>query len=193
MSDDSFSASQLRQRYHKGGSLGDSELTASQLRARHGIPSNNPGAPRRRGASARRASADPEAARRLLHERRRGHHLCNRRLRRHRGARGPPRVPVLKVATSFPFLDLSLPSRHDRRPCADRADKSRSAACALGVGRRQGWLRDRGAGDQRRTREGGRAGAEGARMMGSHSLRPPAPLRDPTGQTRRVTGPRGSM
>eukprot|EP00499_Haloplacidia_sp_CaronLabIsolate_P006190 CAMPEP_0196780692 /NCGR_PEP_ID=MMETSP1104-20130614/8441_1 /TAXON_ID=33652 /ORGANISM="Cafeteria sp., Strain Caron Lab Isolate" /LENGTH=75 /DNA_ID=CAMNT_0042150907 /DNA_START=15 /DNA_END=242 /DNA_ORIENTATION=+ len=41
MSDDGFSASQLRQRYHKGGSLDDSQLSASQLRARHGIPSNS--------------------------------------------------------------------------------------------------------------------------------------------------------
>ena len=37
MGDDSFSASELRQRYHKGGSVPDSDLSASQLRGRYGI------------------------------------------------------------------------------------------------------------------------------------------------------------
>ncbi|GMH76067.1 hypothetical protein TL16_g06961 [Triparma laevis f. inornata] len=36
-----MSASELRQRYHKGGSVPDSELSASQLRARYGVQSNN--------------------------------------------------------------------------------------------------------------------------------------------------------
>lgn len=40
MSDD-LSASELRRRFHKGGSIPDSELTASQLRARHGIAGNS--------------------------------------------------------------------------------------------------------------------------------------------------------
>jgi hypothetical protein len=40
MSDDSFSASQLRQRYQKGGDLRDDELTAAQLRARYGLQAN---------------------------------------------------------------------------------------------------------------------------------------------------------
>jgi hypothetical protein len=43
MGDSGYSASELRQRYHKGGSVGDDELTAAQLRARHGIPSNQKG------------------------------------------------------------------------------------------------------------------------------------------------------
>ena len=38
--DDSFSASELRQRYGPGGSLSDDQLTASQLRARQGISHN---------------------------------------------------------------------------------------------------------------------------------------------------------
>ena len=41
MSDDSLSASELRKNYEKGGAINDSELTASQLRARHGINSNS--------------------------------------------------------------------------------------------------------------------------------------------------------
>lgn len=40
MSDDSFSASELRKRNLKGGSLSDDQLSAAQLRARHGIESN---------------------------------------------------------------------------------------------------------------------------------------------------------
>ena len=40
MGDSSLSASQLRAKYAEGGSAADSELTASQLRARHGIASN---------------------------------------------------------------------------------------------------------------------------------------------------------
>lgn len=39
--DDSLSAGELRHRYHAGGSVPDSELTASQLRARHGVQGNN--------------------------------------------------------------------------------------------------------------------------------------------------------
>ncbi|CAM9795399.1 unnamed protein product [Heterosigma akashiwo] len=38
--DDGYSASELRQRYNKGGTYGDDQLTAAQLRARHGIQSN---------------------------------------------------------------------------------------------------------------------------------------------------------
>jgi hypothetical protein len=45
MDDSSCSASELRQRYHKGGSAADDELTAAQLRARHGISSNQTGKP----------------------------------------------------------------------------------------------------------------------------------------------------
>ena len=40
MADSGLSASELRQRYHRGGSATDDELSSSQLRARHGIPSN---------------------------------------------------------------------------------------------------------------------------------------------------------
>ena len=40
MSDDRFTATELRQRYHKGGSVPDSDLTASQLRGRYGIQSS---------------------------------------------------------------------------------------------------------------------------------------------------------
>ena len=40
MGDSDLSASELRQRYHKGGSLPDSELSAKQIRARHAVPSN---------------------------------------------------------------------------------------------------------------------------------------------------------
>jgi len=41
MGDDGLSASELRQRFHKGGSIPDSELSAQQLRARYAIPSNS--------------------------------------------------------------------------------------------------------------------------------------------------------
>jgi hypothetical protein len=41
MGDSNLSASELRQRYHKGGSLPDSELSAKQIRARHAVPSNS--------------------------------------------------------------------------------------------------------------------------------------------------------
>lgn len=41
MTDSELSASQLRQRYHRGGQLKDDELTSAQLRARHAIPSNS--------------------------------------------------------------------------------------------------------------------------------------------------------
>lgn len=40
MADSGLSASELRQRYHRGGTAADDELSSSQLRARHGIPSN---------------------------------------------------------------------------------------------------------------------------------------------------------
>ena len=40
MEDSGLSASELRQRYHRGGTATDDELSSSQLRARHGIPSN---------------------------------------------------------------------------------------------------------------------------------------------------------
>ena len=39
--DSGLSASELRQRYHRGGSAKDDELSAKQLRARHAIPSNS--------------------------------------------------------------------------------------------------------------------------------------------------------
>lgn len=38
--DSSLPASELRRRYAAGGTLADSELSAAQLRARHGIASN---------------------------------------------------------------------------------------------------------------------------------------------------------
>jgi hypothetical protein len=38
--DSGMSASELRQRYHKGGSVPDSDLSSSQLRARYGVASN---------------------------------------------------------------------------------------------------------------------------------------------------------
>jgi len=37
MADDGYSATQLRQRYNKGGSLKDEDLSAAQLRARHNV------------------------------------------------------------------------------------------------------------------------------------------------------------
>ena len=37
MSDDSYSAAQLRKRYGPGGSTADNEMSAAQLRARHGV------------------------------------------------------------------------------------------------------------------------------------------------------------
>lgn len=40
MEDSSLSASELKKRYHRGGSAADDELSAAQLRARHAIPSN---------------------------------------------------------------------------------------------------------------------------------------------------------
>lgn len=40
MSDSSMSASELRRRYHRGGTAEDSSLSASALRARYDIPSN---------------------------------------------------------------------------------------------------------------------------------------------------------
>ena len=43
MADSELSASELRQRYHKGGTVADDELTAAQVRARHGIASNTKG------------------------------------------------------------------------------------------------------------------------------------------------------
>lgn len=43
MADSDLSASELRKRYHNGGSAKDDELTAAQLRARHGVSSNKKG------------------------------------------------------------------------------------------------------------------------------------------------------
>jgi hypothetical protein len=43
MADSELSASQLRERYHRGGTARDDELTSAQLRARHAIPSNSKG------------------------------------------------------------------------------------------------------------------------------------------------------
>ena len=40
MGDSNLSASELRQRYNRGGTASDSELSAAQLRARYGMPSN---------------------------------------------------------------------------------------------------------------------------------------------------------
>jgi len=40
MGDSDYTASELRQRYHRGGSIPDDELSAKQLRARWGVPSN---------------------------------------------------------------------------------------------------------------------------------------------------------
>ena len=40
MSNSEKSASELRALYQKGGSLGDHEMSASELRARHGIRAN---------------------------------------------------------------------------------------------------------------------------------------------------------
>lgn len=42
MTDSEMTSSELRQRYHRGGSAKDDELTAKQLRARHAVPSNRP-------------------------------------------------------------------------------------------------------------------------------------------------------
>ncbi len=44
MADSDLSASDLRKRYMRGGTLSDDQLTAAQLRARHAIPANNKGA-----------------------------------------------------------------------------------------------------------------------------------------------------
>ncbi len=41
MGDSTLSASELRNRYHKGGTIADSELSAAALRARYAIPSND--------------------------------------------------------------------------------------------------------------------------------------------------------
>ncbi|KAL3673337.1 hypothetical protein V7S43_001053 [Phytophthora oleae] len=38
--DDGMSASELRQRYERGGSVRDSDLSAAQLRSRYAIPGN---------------------------------------------------------------------------------------------------------------------------------------------------------
>ncbi|KAJ0409818.1 hypothetical protein P43SY_005712 [Pythium insidiosum] len=40
MSDDGYTASELRQRYERGGSVQDCDLSAAQLRARYAIPNN---------------------------------------------------------------------------------------------------------------------------------------------------------
>ena len=41
LDDSDLSASELKRRYHRGGSAKDDELSAAQLRARHAIPSNS--------------------------------------------------------------------------------------------------------------------------------------------------------
>jgi hypothetical protein len=41
MGDSSLSASELRKRYHAGGSVSDANLSASQLRARYGVANNS--------------------------------------------------------------------------------------------------------------------------------------------------------
>ena len=51
--DSALSASELRQRYLKGGSLPDDALSASQLRSRHGLASNTRGFSTSEWASAR--------------------------------------------------------------------------------------------------------------------------------------------
>jgi len=43
MGDSDLSASELRNRYHNGGTAKDDELTAAQLRARHGLAPNRKG------------------------------------------------------------------------------------------------------------------------------------------------------
>jgi hypothetical protein len=43
MADSDLSASELRQRYHRGGTLKDDELTSAQLRAKYAIPGNRKG------------------------------------------------------------------------------------------------------------------------------------------------------
>lgn len=40
MNDSDLPASELKRRYHRGGSIPDDQLTSAQVRARHGIPSN---------------------------------------------------------------------------------------------------------------------------------------------------------
>ena len=57
--DDGLSASELRQRYHAGGSASDAELSAAQLRSRYGIESNKKGAPDRNASSSRPGAAPP--------------------------------------------------------------------------------------------------------------------------------------
>lgn len=41
MGDSELTASELRKRYQRGGTVKDDELTAAQLRARHGVHSNS--------------------------------------------------------------------------------------------------------------------------------------------------------
>eukprot|EP00981_Chlorochromonas_danica_P002630 scaffold510_cov179-Ochromonas_danica.AAC.2 len=41
MVDSEFSASELRMRYHRGGTVPDDQLSSAQLRARHAIPANS--------------------------------------------------------------------------------------------------------------------------------------------------------
>lgn len=43
MADSEFSASELRKRYHRGGTVKDDELTSAQLRAKYAIPGNRKG------------------------------------------------------------------------------------------------------------------------------------------------------
>mgnify|MGYP006940551445 CR=1 FL=1 len=40
MGDSQFSASELRKRYHRGGTVNDDELSSAQLRAKYAIPAN---------------------------------------------------------------------------------------------------------------------------------------------------------
>ncbi len=43
MADSDLSASELRKRYHRGGTVTDDNLSSAQLRARYAIPSNSKG------------------------------------------------------------------------------------------------------------------------------------------------------
>ena len=65
MGDSSMSASELRNRYHQGGSAGDADLSASQLRARYGIASNRAGGCRRPSSFASNASLVDNSSRRV--------------------------------------------------------------------------------------------------------------------------------
>lgn len=43
MGDSEYSASELRQRYHRGGTVKDDEMSSAQLRAKYAVPSNRRG------------------------------------------------------------------------------------------------------------------------------------------------------